>query len=198
VCSCSCNFVSLRVENKLQSTLSLNGNLRRMRLMSRGEKQQISKEWRQKVIRNFGVQLYFCIFNWLGHGWKFRQMTKKKVVRNFSRWNIFFLKVEVRNFCSLCSCKLCLKYALVSHKDHSNLLSSLLWLPLSGSFTGLDLSKILGGGPNKILGGKKAAITDESLGVYQLLGVRARAAPKVYAYEILYWLVILQRTHYRI
>ena len=43
-------------------------------------------------------------------------------------------------------------------------------------FTGVDLSKILGGKPESW--GKMVSITDEYMGVSQLLGARARAAPK--------------------
>jgi len=47
--------------------------------------------------------------------------------------------------------------------------------------TGVDLSKISGKQP-KYWRGKKVAITDETIGVSQLLGARAPAAPKVHAY----------------
>ena len=49
--------------------------------------------------------------------------------------------------------------------------------------TGVDLSKILGG-QTKILAGKGDK-SDACMGVYQLLGARARAAPppKFYAYD---------------
>ena len=50
-----------------------------------------------------------------------------------------------------------------------------------GIITGVDLSKILGG-QTKILGGQKVVKSDKCMGVSQLLGARARAAPKVYAY----------------
>jgi len=47
--------------------------------------------------------------------------------------------------------------------------------------TGVDLSNILGCKPK--YWGEKVAITDESTGVSQLLGARARAAPpKVYTH----------------
>jgi len=48
--------------------------------------------------------------------------------------------------------------------------------------TGVDLSKILGG-QTKLLGGQKVVISDKCMGVSQLLGACARAAPpQVYAY----------------
>ena len=47
--------------------------------------------------------------------------------------------------------------------------------------TGVDLSKILAG-QTKILGGQKVAKSDKCMGVSRLLGARAWAAPKVYAY----------------
>ena len=49
--------------------------------------------------------------------------------------------------------------------------------------TGVDLSQILGGS-NHIIGERKMLITDEIIGIYQLLeGACARAAPpKVNAY----------------
>ena len=49
------------------------------------------------------------------------------------------------------------------------------------SVTGVDLSKILGGKP-KYWGGQKVVKSDKCMGVSQLLGAHARAAPKVYAY----------------
>ena len=49
------------------------------------------------------------------------------------------------------------------------------------SVTGVDLSKILRGKP-KYWGGQKVVKSDKCMGVSQLLGARARAAPKVYAY----------------
>src|SRR6218665_3961667 len=48
--------------------------------------------------------------------------------------------------------------------------------------TSADLSKILGDSQN-IRGGQKVTKTDESIGVSQLLGAHARAAPQVYAYD---------------
>ena len=48
--------------------------------------------------------------------------------------------------------------------------------------TGIDLSKILGG-QTKIFGGQKEIKSDKCMGVSQLLGARARAAPKVYVYD---------------
>ena len=50
-------------------------------------------------------------------------------------------------------------------------------------FTGVDLSKILGE-QIKILGEQKVVKSDKCMGVSQLLGARARAAPKVYAYAV--------------
>jgi len=45
------------------------------------------------------------------------------------------------------------------------------------SCTGVDLSKILGG-QIKIFGGQKVVKSDKCMGVSQLLGARAPAAPK--------------------
>jgi len=45
------------------------------------------------------------------------------------------------------------------------------------AITGVDLSKILGG-QTKILGGAKDGKSDKRVGVSQLLGARARAAPQ--------------------
>jgi len=51
----------------------------------------------------------------------------------------------------------------------------------SSDHTDIDLSKVLG--VTKILGWQKVVITDESIGVSQLLGARAQAAlSQVYAY----------------
>jgi len=52
LCSCSCNFVSVMLENSDKKRKILKGMTKRMGL------------------RNFAVQLYF----WLGHGRKFRRM----------------------------------------------------------------------------------------------------------------------------
>ena len=71
-----------------------------------------------------------------------------------------------------------LRIELSSHDILSLCLSLSVSLP-----TGIDLSKIFGeGGTTKILVRQGVAITDEIIGVSQLLGGIAWAAPKVYAY----------------
>src|SRR6218665_956680 len=54
----------------------------------------------------------------------------------------------------------------------------------STNSTGIDLSKILVGKPK--YWGQKVVKSDKCMGVSQLLGARARAAPQVYAYDRLH------------
>ena len=49
--------------------------------------------------------------------------------------------------------------------------------------TGVDLSKYWGRNQKITCRWKRVAITDEIIGVYQLLGACAWAAPRVYAYD---------------